>query len=98
MALCFLGNHTASWFGIQRSFDLGMNWEWILPYIAASALEYLNDGSVLAGADESALPLMQVFTKPQIMAIFGLIQIHLMIGIIILSILYLIQMMIFMLV
>ena len=49
----FLGNYTASWYGIQRSFDLGMNWEWIIPYIAASALEYLNDGSVLAGALES---------------------------------------------
>jgi len=51
--IMFLGNATASWYGIQRSFDLGMNWEWIIPYIAASALEYLNDGSVLAGAVES---------------------------------------------
>jgi len=45
----FLGNATASWFGIQRSFDLGITWEWIIPYMATSALEYLNDGSVLAG-------------------------------------------------
>ena len=47
--IMFLGNHTASWYGIQRSFDLGMNWQWVYPYIAATALEYLNDGSVLAG-------------------------------------------------
>jgi photosystem II stability/assembly factor-like uncharacterized protein len=47
----FFGNHTINWFGIFRSFDLGMTWEWLTPYIAASALEYLNDGSVLAGAE-----------------------------------------------
>lgn len=46
----FLGNATASWFGIQRSGDLGMTWEWVLPFIAATTLEYLRDGSVLAGA------------------------------------------------
>ena len=49
----FLGNATASWFGIQRSGDLGMSWDWVLPFIAATALEYLRDGSVLAGAIES---------------------------------------------
>lgn len=51
--IMFLGNATASWYGIQRSFNLGMTWEWIIPFISTSALEYLRDGSVLAGAIES---------------------------------------------
>jgi photosystem II stability/assembly factor-like uncharacterized protein len=38
-------------FGTYRSFDLGANWANSTPSIGAQAMEYLNDGSVLAGGE-----------------------------------------------
>ena len=40
-----------SWYAIYRSFDLGMTWEMLSPWMATRSLEYLRDGSVLAGVE-----------------------------------------------
>jgi photosystem II stability/assembly factor-like uncharacterized protein len=51
--IMFFANSTLSWSGIYRSSDLGSNWEYLYPGFSATSLEYLNDGSVLAGCVET---------------------------------------------
>lgn len=50
----FFCDATLSYHGIYRSFDLGMIWEMLSPQMGTDALEYLNDGSILAGSEGNA--------------------------------------------
>ncbi|MDY0082339.1 MAG: T9SS type A sorting domain-containing protein [Ignavibacteriaceae bacterium] len=45
----FFVNGSLSWMGLYRSSDLGNTWQVNYPFYLWTALEYLNDGSVLAG-------------------------------------------------
>ncbi|MFI5237920.1 MAG: T9SS type A sorting domain-containing protein, partial [Ignavibacteriales bacterium] len=51
----FFANSTLSWMGIYRSSDFGNTWQLTPPGYYCTALEYLNDGSVLAGCRENVV-------------------------------------------
>ena len=51
----FFANSTLSWMGIYRSSDLGNTWQVTPPGYYCTALEYLNDGSILAGCREGGI-------------------------------------------
>jgi len=48
----FFANSTLSWMGLYRSSDLGNTWQFTPPGYYCTALEYLNDGSIIAGCRE----------------------------------------------
>jgi hypothetical protein len=51
----FFGNYTVSWFGIYRSTDLGLTWERHTLLSVEFSIEYLRDGSILAGCFDPSL-------------------------------------------
>ena len=53
--IMFFANSTLSWSGTYRSSDLGTTWQNINPYFSSTALEYLNDGCVIAGFTETGV-------------------------------------------